>query len=361
VSKPALQRYRGLAQIGFFALFTLTPIFDLFRYDLTEQHAYFLTMPWHLGIDDLIAGRVDAGTAALNLVLYLFLPLLGTLALIVGIAWKWGRLYCGWLCPHFSVVETINRLMLAATGKHSLWDRNKTPPWEPDGSPARRDKRYWLLVVPAAIGFAFAWAVVGLTYLMPPFQVYHGLLTGTLYRGEVIFLSAATTVLSLEFLFARHLFCRYACAIGIFQSFAWMGNKQAMVVGFERERLTDCASCLGGKGRAGNGGKTCETGLETVSLAASGVASTALRTAEPAPPYGSACDAVCPMRLKPRNVKRWMFACTQCGQCLSACGTVNKDNPNGALLRWVKNDEARRNEARFSVLSKTDEDAGGKI
>ncbi len=399
MSKPALQRYRGLAQIGFFALFTLTPIFDLFRYDLTEQHAYFLTMPWHLGIDDLIAGRVDAGAAALNLVLYLFLPVLGTLALIVGIAWKWGRLYCGWLCPHFSVVETINRLMLAATGKHSLWDRNKTPPWEPDGSPARRDKRHWLLVVPAAIGFAFAWAVVGLTYLMPPFQVYGGLLTGTLYRGEVIFLSAATTVLSLEFLFARHLFCRYACAIGIFQSFAWMGNKQAMVVGFERERLTDCASCLGSKGRAGNGGKTCESGLKTVALAASGVASTALRTAEPAPPYGSAgitssacasspeavalaafgvastalrtaepappygsaCDAVCPMRLKPRNVKRWMFACTQCGQCLSACGTVNKDNPNGALLHWVKNDEARRNEARFSVLSKTDEDAGGKI
>jgi polyferredoxin len=358
VSKPALQRYRGLAQIGFFALFTLTPIFDLFRYDLTKQHAYFLTMPWHLGIDDLIAGRVDAGAAALNLVLYLFLPVLGTLALIVGIAWKWGRLYCGWLCPHFSVVETINRLMLAATGKHSLWDRNKTPPWEPDGSPARRDKRYWLLVVPAAIGFAFAWAVVGLTYLMPPFQVYHGLLTGTLYRGEVIFLSAATTVLSLEFLFAHHLFCRYACAIGIFQSFAWMGNKQAMVVGFERERLTDCASCMKGHGKASSG---CGSAPKADTLAATLAAASSALPTEAAQPYGSACDAVCPMRLKPRNVKRWMFACTQCGQCLSACDTVNKDNPDGALLHWVKNDEARRNEARFSVLSNTGEDAGGKI
>jgi hypothetical protein len=36
----------------------------------------------------------------------------------------------------------------------------------------------------------------------------------------------ATTVLSLEFLFARHLFCRFGCAIGIFQSFAWMTNKR---------------------------------------------------------------------------------------------------------------------------------------
>jgi len=323
MSKPALQRYRVLAQIGFFALFTLTPIFDLFRYDLTEKHAYFLTMQWHLGIDDLIAGRVEPRTAAVNIILYLFLPLLGTAALIIGIAWKWGRLYCGWLCPHFSVVETINRLMLVATGKHSLWDKNQTPPWEPDGTPMPRDPRYWFLVVPAAIGFAFAWAVVGLTYLMPPFQVYHGLLNFSLYRGEVIFLSAVTTVLTLEFLFARHLFCRYGCAIGIFQSFAWIVNKKAMVVGFDRKRLLDCASCLNG--------------------------------------HGSACDAVCPMRLKPRNVKRWMFACTQCGQCVSACGTVNRNNPDGQLLRWVSNDAAKRNEAGFSALSHIDEDAGGKI
>lgn len=323
MKKPALQRARLLAQMGFFTLFTVTPIFDLFRYDLTEKHAYFLTMPWHLGIDELIAGTGDPKTAAINIILFLFLPVLGTLALIIGVAWKWGRLYCGWLCPHFSVVETINRLMLFATGKHSVWDKKQVPPWEPDGTPMPRDWRYWFAVVPAAVGFAFAWAVVGLTYLMPPFQVYGGLLDFTLLRGEVIFLCAATTVLSLEFLFARHLFCRYGCAIGIFQSFAWIVNKKAMVVGFERKRLTDCASCLDG--------------------------------------HGSACDAVCPMRLKPRNVKRWMFACTQCGQCISACATTNRDNPDGPLLRWVSSDAAKRNEAGFSALSNTDEDAGGKI
>ena len=323
MSKPRLQRYRVMAQVGFFVLFTLTPIFDLLRYDLTEKHAYFLTFQWHLGIDDLIAGRVDGQTAAVNLVLFLFLPLLGTAALLIAVAWKWGRLYCGWLCPHFSVVETINRLMRFAPGKHSLWEKHQTPPWEPDGTPTPRDPRYWLLVVPVAIGFAFAWAVVGLTYLMPPFQVYHGIINFSLTRGEMIFISAATTVLTLEFLFARHLFCRYGCAVGIFQSFAWIINKKAMVVGFERKRLTDCASCLNG--------------------------------------HGSACDAVCPMRLKPRNVKRWMFACTQCGQCISACETVNRDNPDGQLLRWVSNDAAKRNEAGFSALSQNDEDAGGKI
>ena len=316
-----LQRSRLLTQVGFFVLFTLTPLFDLFRYDLTERHAYILTYPWHLGIDDLLAGG-NGQTAAVNILLYLFLPLLGLAALVIGIAWKWGRLYCGWLCPHFSVVETLNRLMQTASGKHSVWDKHATPPWEPDGRPARRDRRYWLLVVPAALGFAFLWAVVGLTYLMPPFQVYHGLLTGTLYRGEVIFLIAATTVLSLEFLFARHLFCRFGCALGLFQSFAWMVNKKAMVVGFERDRLLDCADCMGG--------------------------------------HGSACDAVCPMRLKPRNIKRWMFACTQCAQCVSACASSNQHNPDGQLLHWVSGDAAKRNEAGFSALSQRDEDAGAR-
>ena len=77
MKKAPLQRTRVLAQIGFFALFTLTPLFDLFRYDLTQKHAYFLTYPWHLGIDELIAGTGDPRTAAINIILYLFLPILG--------------------------------------------------------------------------------------------------------------------------------------------------------------------------------------------------------------------------------------------------------------------------------------------
>jgi polyferredoxin len=308
-----VQRSRLFTQMGFFVLFALTPIFDLLRYDLTEAHAYFLTFEWHVGIDDFIAGNVSPQTAAGNVLLYIFLPLFGALGIILGVAWKWGRLYCGWLCPHFSVVETINRLMLRATGKHSIWDRRETAPWEPDGRPSPRNACYWLLVVPFAVGFAFAWALVFLTYLMPPFQVYGGLLNFSLHKYEVIFLGVATSVLAAEFLFARHLFCRYACAIGIWQSIAWIGNKKAMVVGFDRERINDCADCVGGK--------------------------------------TSACDAVCPMRLKPRNVKRWMFACTQCGQCLWACATANRNKPQGALLHWVSGEAARQNEAGFNAAT----------
>jgi len=307
------QAWRLLAQAGFFTLFVLTPLFDLFRYDLTRGHAYFLGVEWHLGIDAFLAGQIGAGQAAINILAGLFVPLFAIAGLGIFIAWKWGRLYCGWLCPHFSVVETINRLMIVATGKHSLWDDRPLPAVNADGSKARRDRRYWLLVLPMAVGFAATWATVLLTYLMPPLEVYPRLASLALSRHESIFLIAATVVFSLEFLFARHLFCRYACAVGMFQSLAWMANKKALVVSVDRTRLAECADCLGGQGEQG----------------------------------GSACDAVCPMRLKPRNIKRWMFACTQCTQCLSACATVQRDNPAGPLLTWVHGEAARQLEGGF--------------
>jgi polyferredoxin len=311
-NRQSQQKRRLLAQVGFFALFVLAPVFDLFRYDLNADHAWLLGVEWRLGLDAFIAGEVTALEAAGSLTLRLFVPLLGAAALLLWVAWKWGRLYCGWLCPHFSVVETINTLMARASGKPTVWEPMRLPAWKPDGRPAKVDARWWAIVVPAAVGFAFLWAVVLLTYLLPPAEVYGNLFSGTLTRNQFIFISAATVVLSMEFLFARHLFCRFVCAVGLFQSLAWMGNRGAMVVGFARDRASDCASCL--------------------------------------PERASACDAVCPMRLRPRNIKRHMFTCTQCRQCIDACGETQRNNPDGPLLSWVADEAARQNEAGFRAL-----------
>ncbi|WP_153160611.1 4Fe-4S binding protein [Zoogloea sp. 1C4] len=301
------QRLRRWAQAGFFVLFVLAPVFNLLRYDLVAGHAWLLGFEWHAGLEDFSAGRIDALGAVGRVIGRVLLPILVAGGVLIWVSWKWGRLYCGWLCPHFSVVETINAYMRRATGKPSVWESRQLPPREPDGRPVRYDSRWWFITVPLAVGFAFVWAVVLLTYLLPPFQVYGHLLAGTPTRNEFIFITAGTVVLSAEFLFARHLFCRYACAVGMFQSLAWMGNREAMVVGFERDRAADCASCY------------------------------------------SACDHVCPMRLKPRNIKRTMFTCTQCAQCVSACETTQQDNPRGPLLQWVAGEAARHNEAAFAA------------
>lgn len=310
VSRPAsLQRRRLLFQVGFFVLFVLAPVFNILRYDLYAGHAWLLGFEWRLGLDDFLAGRINALEAGARVLLNLFVPLLGGAAAFLYVAWRWGRLYCGWLCPHFSVVETINKLMVRASGKPSVWEPEPITPWRPDGSRRRPDARWWGVVVPAAVAFAFTWAVVFLSYLLPPEEVYGNLVRGELTRNQTIFILAATTVLSAEFLFARHLFCRYACAVGLFQSLAWMSNPRAMVVGFFRARAVDCASCL--------------------------------------PEKQSACDAVCPMRLTPRNIKRHMFTCTQCAQCIDVCGETQQGNPAGPLLHWVEGEAARQNEAGF--------------
>lgn len=319
VANRAQQRRRVLWQGGFFVLFALAPVFNIFRYDLTAGHAWLLGMPWHLGMDDFINGRIGALEAGGNLMLRLFLPLLGGAALFLFIAWRWGRLYCGWLCPHFSAVETINHLMLRASGKHSIWDRQPIPPRHPDGSPRLVQPLWWLPTIAFAVSFAALWAVVLLTYLLPPFEVYGRLWALEPTRNQTIFLCAATTVLSLEFLFARHLFCRFGCAVGLFMSLSWMSNRDALVVGFERPRAADCATCYeaGGPGYA-------------------------------------ACEGVCPMRLRPRTVKHKMFACTQCVQCVEACGTVQAGQGKVSLLHWVDKDAARRNEAQVSLTGSRD-------
>ncbi|MFP4559978.1 MAG: 4Fe-4S binding protein [Thiohalorhabdus sp.] len=291
-----LQDHRRLTRLGFFALFVLAPALDLFRIDLTQGHAILFGQDWTLGLGPFVAGEASALEAGWNLFWRFFLPVFGGAALFLLVAWRWGRLYCGWLCPHFSVVETVNGLMERTIGRPSLWERKPLPARKADGSLRRSDRRLWPLTLLAAVGFALLWAVVLLTYLLPPATVYGNLVTADLTRNQALFIGVATTLFLIDFLAARHFFCRYGCAVGLFQSLVWMANRRAMVVGFDRARASACASC------------------------------------------NAACDNACPMRLNPRTIKRHMFACTQCAQCITACETVQADNPAGSLLRWVDGD-----------------------
>jgi polyferredoxin len=299
---PATRRQhkRRLLQAGFFLLFILVPVFDIFRIDLNLGHLILFGQDWTLGLDPWLAGDISTLQVTWSLFWRGLVPLLLLVGIFGYVSWKYGRMYCGWLCPHFSVVEIINNLMRRASGKFSLWDKTRSDELRPDGRYLPTRRYYWLWVGVAVAGFAFLWAVVLLTYLLPPAQVYGHLVSFSLTRNEMIFLTAATIALTLEFTLARHLFCRFACAVGVFQSFVWMANKQSLVVGFDRSRSADCSSC------------------------------------------NVACEQACPMRLKPRSIKRRMFTCTECAQCLQACEQVQAGGPGNSgkiqapLLQWVQ-------------------------
>lgn len=301
------QRLRRWTQSGFFLLFLLAPALDLLRFDLNETQLWFLGLRWSLGIDAFLRGEIDATQAAISIVLRAFLPGLLLVASFLGVAWRWGRVFCGWLCPHFSLVETLNDLLHRACNKFSFWDRSATP------MPGRQPrKRWWPLFFISCLLAGFTWAVTLLSYLLPPAEIWGNLVQGELTANQARFLGAGTLVFTLEFLFARHLFCRFGCVAGLFQSLVWMANPKGMVVSFERDRARECKTCV-----------RLPDCKQADTLARSGEAS-----------LGAACDSVCPMRLHPRNIKRMMFSCVQCGQCLSACDRSQGSQQRAATLEW---------------------------
>jgi polyferredoxin len=290
--KDTLQRTRRITRGAFFALFLLAPVLNLFRYDLTETRFVVLGFPLSFNLSpDWVAHSAPADVAG-QILIWFILPILVLVPIVLWVAWKWGRIYCGWLCPHFSVVESINHLMTRITGRPTLWEALRK---------GRRGKAlHWagLTAVCALIGFT--WALALLSYLLPPIPLYTDLVTGRLAFYPTLFLTIATLVFTLDFLFARHLFCKYGCAFGVIQSIAWMTNGRGRMVTFDTDRATACRDCT------------------------------------------RACDEACPMRLPTRSHKRAKFTCTQCLQCVSACREVQKDNPEGSLLHWAPGERNRQ-------------------
>ncbi len=298
--KISRQRLRLVTRSLFFALFVLAPPLDIFRFDLNLGHAILFGHDWKLGLAFLEPGSISGVEATTRVAFRVFAPILLVGGIFLWLAWRYGRLYCGWLCPHFSVVETINGLMRRASGKPSVWERRALPARHADGSPMPQDRRFWWPTVLVALAMSLLWAISLLTYLLPPVEIWQNLFNASLTRNQALFIGVATTLFTIEFCFARHLFCRYGCAVGIFQSLAWMGNKKALVVKFNNSRAAECADCF------------------------------------------AACDHACPMRLHPRGLKRHMFACTQCTQCLSACEAAQGSRQRSSLLTWVQNEEAHQ-------------------
>jgi len=291
------QIYRNIGQIAFFALFMFAPVLDIFRLDLIEGNFILLGFNWTLGLTEFQHGNATAGEAALNILIRVFIPFFALAGAFIISSYYWGRLYCGWLCPHYTVVETVNKLMTLGIGKPSLWENKKLPEKQPDGSVQKTNPIFKVLTFLAIIGFAFLWAVSFMTYLLPPKMIYHNLFTLQLTFNQALFIGVATFLLTIEFAFARHYFCRFACAVGLFQSLSWMSNNSARAIQFDTLRANECKDC------------------------------------------NEACDNVCPMRLKTRTSKRKKFTCTTCLACVSACEQVQNGD---SLLSWDKPHESAR-------------------
>jgi len=278
MSKP--QVLRLITRTTFFLLYLLAPVFDLFRFDLEHHQFILFRQPVDIGIDAFRLQQISALNMLWNFAELIFLPIVSVIIISALITWKWGLLYCGWLCPHESVVEILNNLMRRASGKFTLWDRRKPPEQQQDNTRIKPNKNWWIVTALVIFILAFTWAIALLTYLVSPTEIYSNLVSANFTTIQLIFLIVATNLFILEFTLARNLFCRFGCSLGLFQSLIWMLNKKALIVGFDKSRANEC--------------KTCD----------------------------QSCEIACPIKLKPRGIKRKMYSCSQCMRCIDACSKV---------------------------------------
>jgi ferredoxin-type protein NapH len=223
------------AGLGSLCCFFWRPTLNLLRFDLTETQLWFFGMRWSLGIDAFIQGDIDATTAALQIVLRAFLPGIALVVIFLTVAYRYGRLYCGWLCPHFSVVESLNNLLHRACGKLSLWDTSPV-----SRANTQPNARWWPIFGLSCVLMGFLWSVTLLTYLLPPATIWGGLLHGTLTANQARFIGIGGLIVFRRIclcpapVLPLWLRCRPVSKPGL------DGQPRGMVVAFDRLRARDC-------------------------------------------------------------------------------------------------------------------------
>ena len=268
----------------FWSLALLSPVLGLYQMDVIHQWLIFLNHPYPLAPHTLM-----------------FLPLtFFSTVLVIGITCLfYGRLFCGWVCPHNTLTEWLapwRALVGLAKAPFGLERHFNQRPW-----------LKWVVRTLAVVwGFVVAWTISTLIlfYFVPP-DWYFGhfghwdveVETGTFHYTFVLL--AAHTVASLVgtfLLLAGHEFCRNACPYGLLQSLSayaipiWWPAEIRFRYGADQ---TPCGHCR-------------------------------------------ACETACPIDIDPRRSENLIVGigegCFNCGQCIDACRVVHSTRELDSFL-----------------------------
>jgi polyferredoxin len=273
--------FRGkLVQPLFWALVFFGPALDIFRVDMLNQKLVFMGKHLPFEFDTLI---------------WLPVGFYGAVILIGIVSFIWGRLFCGWTCPHNTLTEWT-RAIRAAVG------RDEKPRWMKKlirKHPHAKELLGWfspLVALPLTITFSILLSF----YVMPPDFVLSQYGSGhphiALVWGNGLFM-----LIGLFLLYAGSDFCRTCCPYGMAQSIsAYHENSRwrPMEIQFTGNQVDDC--------------KTCQ-----------------------------ACQMVCPVTIDPRDgsltgqVKVGQFdGCFNCGECVDACKHLHSYKQKPGLLSF---------------------------
>jgi len=270
--------YRSwVVQPLFGILFFLGPVLNLFRVDMIHQHLVFLGHPYPFELQYL---------KWLPIVFY------GSALSIAVITAFFGRLFCGWACPH-NILTEATRVIRGILGIEAIPVFYK-----------RWQQRFALLAHPgmklvAALGsilLMYGMTFLLFTYVVPLDWLLGQYLAGSphpaLIMGQLLF-----TTIGLFLLMSGHLFCKTCCPYGLAQSIsAYHSQKRRpMEIKFTGTIEENCKTCTG-------------------------------------------CQQVCPVAIDPRGpLKVGQFlGCWNCGECIDACKQVHAHKGTPPLLSFSR-------------------------
>ncbi len=229
----------------------------------------------------------------LPIVFYLGVAVIGVVSFI------WGRLFCGWVCPHNTLTEWTRAF-------RAVFGRDAYPRWMQalfKKAPALK-VMFNLSSLPLAVVITAVLSVVLSTYIVPLDWIlaqYGGFKPHVaLVFGHFLFV-----LIGMFLLYAGHDFCRNACPYGMAQSMSAYQEGRWQPMEIEYAPLAsiedDCNTCTG-------------------------------------------CQTACPVDLDPRypeNLKVGeFFGCFNCGECIDACKQVHDYREMPGLLRFKSSGES---------------------
>ncbi|HEY9900430.1 MAG TPA: 4Fe-4S dicluster domain-containing protein [Pantanalinema sp.] len=261
-------RNRKIAQILTSLFWISLPLSGLLQVDIRHLALVVAGRPWPprviLPADALKRGASAHWDVVAPVLLQGVLPVAIFVIAVIVTARLFGRVHCGYSCTYGLLAETGEAMF--------RWAKKPGP------GRAMRLALVWLWVVSAAPLVAFTI----LSLFVRPEGVIEAFRTHNL--GIIVPFSYLTVLAAIVGGFVRLHFCRYVCGVGLIQTLSWMTNKKALEVGFNPTAAAD----------GSHGSMRDCTGCHE-------------------------CKNVCPIGFDPRQPKRYMMACFQCGECLKAC------------------------------------------
>ncbi|WP_373531273.1 4Fe-4S binding protein [Vampirovibrio sp.] len=259
--------FRGKwVQPMFWALCFLGPALNLFRVDMLHQKLIWAgrTLPFEF-----------------NTLFWLPVGFYGAVIVIGIISFIWGRLFCGWACPHNTLTEWTQPL-------RAMVGLAEKPRWMKlilRDRPAFK-QIFWGLSPLLGILLTTALSLLLSFYVMPPSWVLSQYASGHPHIA-LVFGNGLFVLIGLFLLYAGTDFCRTCCPYGLAQSVsAYQQDSpwRPLEIQFEADRETDCKTC-------------------------------------------TACQTACPVDIDPRDtgfLKVGQFdGCFNCGECIDACKYIH--------------------------------------